>query len=202
MTSDILQPSEAFVWIWLPTKTEPVVAGRIHAEQDHFVFTYGRSYLERDNAIPIYAPELYLKHGAAVLEPSLEITNALRDAAPDAWGRRVIAHRLNGCGNRMSATVELNELGFLLHSGSDRTGALDFQLSSKEYIPRESHNETLESLLDSADRLDRGLPLPLDLAVALQHGAAIGVRDRKPLSKMETINLSLNSPPQPILTAS
>ena len=59
-------------------------------------------------------------------------------------------------------------------AGSDRTGALDFQASPRSYVPRESDNETLERLLDSADRVDRGLPLAPDLAEALQHGTAIG----------------------------
>ena len=86
MTSDAFRPREAFVWIWLPGRTAPVVAGRIHAEDDHFVFTYGRSYLARDDAIPVYAPELPLRRGAIVPEPPLEIANALRDASPDAWG--------------------------------------------------------------------------------------------------------------------
>ncbi|MXY41673.1 MAG: type II toxin-antitoxin system HipA family toxin [Rhodospirillaceae bacterium] len=174
MTSDAAQPGEAFVWIWLPGRTAPVVAGRIHAEHDHFVFTYGRSYLARDDAIPIYAPELPLRRGAIVPEPPLEIANALRDASPDAWGRRVIAHRLAGGHGGANGFADLDELTFMLRSGSDRTGALDFQASPGEYVPREADNETLERLLDSADRIDRGLPLAPDLAEALQHGTAIG----------------------------
>ena len=174
MTSEASRPREAFVWIWLPGRTAPVVAGRTHAEDDHFVFTYGRSYLARDDAIPIYAPELPLRTGAIVPEPPLEIANALRDASPDAWGRRVIAHRLAGGRGRANGIADLDELTFMLRSGSDRTGALDFQASPRDYIPRESHNETLERLLDSADRVDRGLPLAPDLAEALQHGTAIG----------------------------
>ena len=43
-----------------------MVAGRIHAEDDHLVFTYGRSYLARDDAIQVYAPELPLRRGAIV----------------------------------------------------------------------------------------------------------------------------------------
>ena len=54
----------------------------------------------------------------------------------------------------------------MLQSGSDRTGALDFQASPRDYVPREADNETLERLLDSADRVDRGLPLAPDLAEA------------------------------------
>ncbi len=174
MTSDTSRPCEAFVWIWLPSRTVPVVAGRIHPEDDHFVFTYGRSYLARDEAIPVYVPELPLRADAIVPEPPLEIANALRDASPDAWGRRVIAHRLVGVRGGVNGITELDELTFMLRSGSDRTGALDFQASPRDYVPREADNETLERLLDSADRVDRGLPLAPDLAEALQHGTAIG----------------------------
>ena len=151
-----------------------MVAGRVHAEDDHFVFTYGRSYLARNDAISVYAPELPLRSGAIVPEPPLEITNALRDASPDAWGRRVIAHRLAGGRGGANEFADLDELTFMLQSGSDRTGALDFQASPRNYVPREAGNETLERLLDSADRVDRGLPLAPDLAEALQHGTAIG----------------------------
>ncbi len=173
MTSETSRPRAAFVWMWLPGATAPAVAGRVHAEGDHFVFTYGRSYLARDDAIPIYAPELPLRRGAIVPEPPLEIANALRDASPDAWGRRVIAHRLAGGRGGANGIADLDELAFMLRSGSDRTGALDFQASPRDYVPREA-DETLERLLDSADRVDRGLPLAPNLAEALQHGTAIG----------------------------
>ena len=185
MTSDATRPRQAFVWIWLPGRVAPVVAGRIHAEDDHFVFTYGRSYLAREGAMPVYAPELPLRRGAIVPEPPLGIANAIRDASPDAWGRRVIAHRLAGGRGGATGIADLDELTFMLQSGSDRTGALDFQASPRDYVPREADNETLERLVDSADRVDRGLPLAPDLAEALQHGTAIGgarpkalIRDR------------------------
>lgn len=53
---------EAFVWIWLPDATEPIVAGKLEADdQANVQFNYGKSYLERVNAttpaIPIYEPE-------------------------------------------------------------------------------------------------------------------------------------------------
>ena len=183
MTSDAARPREAFVWIWLPGRTAPVVAGRIHAEDDHFVFNYGRSYLARDDAIPIYAPELPLHRGAIVPEPPLEIANALRDGSPDAWGRRVIAHRLAGGQGEANGFADLDELTFMLRSGSDRIGALDFQASPRDYVPRESDHATLERLQESADRVDRGLPLAPDLAEALQHGTAIGGARPKALNR-------------------
>ena len=167
-------PREAFVWIWLPGKTAPVVAGRVHAEGNHFVFTYGRSYLAREDAIPVYAPELPLNPGGIAPEPPLGMANALRDASPDAWGRRVIVHRLVGGRSETDEVADLDELTFMLQSGSDRIGALDFQASPTDYAPRETDNETIDRLLDSADRVDRGLPLAPASAEALQHGTAIG----------------------------
>ena len=161
------------MWIWLPGKTTPVVAGRIRPESGAFVFNYGRSYLARDDAMPVYAPELPLRAGVIRPDPPLEIANALRDASPDAWGRRVILHRLAG-GGPVADTMDLDELTFMLRSGSDRVGALDFQASPTEYLPREAENASIDRLHDAAEHVERGLPLPEDLAEALQHGSAIG----------------------------
>ncbi|MGB5742874.1 MAG: type II toxin-antitoxin system HipA family toxin, partial [Sedimenticolaceae bacterium] len=78
---------EAFVWIWLPGESEPVVAGKLTAEGTKLVFNYGRSYLARDNAMAIYAPELPLEPGILPLLPGMTIPSCIRDASPDAWGR-------------------------------------------------------------------------------------------------------------------
>ena len=133
-----------------------------------------RAYLSRPEAIPIHLPELPLRAGAIEPEPPLEIANALRDASPDAWGRRVIVNRLTGARGRSADLVDLDELTFMLRSGSDRIGALDFQASPTEYVPRESGNASMEDLLHAADLVDRGLPVSPDLAQALQHGTSIG----------------------------
>ena len=103
-----------------------MVAGRVYTEDDHFVFTYGRSYLARDDAISVYAPELPLRTGAIVPEPPLEIANALRDASPNAWGRRVIAHRL--AGGRSAAN------GILLIHDSPLTDALFLLVSKSDEV--------------------------------------------------------------------
>lgn len=47
-------------------------------------------------------------------------------------------------------TSNLDEMTYLLESGSDRIGSLDFQHSPKEYIPRSTQNATLKELLESA----------------------------------------------------
>ncbi|MEO0034226.1 MAG: hypothetical protein RLZZ501_249 [Pseudomonadota bacterium] len=167
-------PREAYVWIWLPGRTEPVVAGRLAREGALYVFNYGRSYLERADAIPIHLPELPLQRGALMPPPPLEMAGALRDASPDAWGRRVIINRLTGLKGDEAQAVEFDELTYLLHSGSDRIGALDFQASPDRHQPREAENATLAELLEAAERVDRGEPIPPALDKALFHASSIG----------------------------
>ncbi|MEQ1790323.1 MAG: hypothetical protein ABL857_07760, partial [Rickettsiales bacterium] len=81
---------EAYVWIWLPKQTEPIVAGKLTTDGNSVLFNYGKSYLERKEAISIYDKELPLKSGILPLISGLTIANSIRDSAPDAWGRRVI----------------------------------------------------------------------------------------------------------------
>ena len=170
--------NEAFVWIWLPDQTEPVVAGRLEADGDHIQFNYGKSYLERIGdrtpAVAVYEPELPLLHGALPLTDGLSMPASIRDAAPDAWGRRVIINKKLGHKGADTDTAELNELTYLLESGSDRIGALDFQHSPTEYVPRAATNVCIEELQNSAERIEQGIPLTPELDQALFHGSSIG----------------------------
>ena len=162
-------PQEAYVWVWLPGATEPVVAGLLSRQGGTLVFNYGKSYLERSNAIAIYEPELPLRSGVLPLLNDLSMPNSIRDASPDAWGRRVLLYRsMNG------DSTELDELTCLLESGSDRVGALDFQLSPTEYIPRLGNHASLEELMEAAQKVQEGLPISKALDHALQHGTSIG----------------------------
>lgn len=175
MTSDAQgRTREAYVWVWLPGATEPVVAGRLAPTAQGLQFNYGQSYLARDNAIPLYEPELPLEEGLLPLPSGLTMPGCLRDASPDAWGRRVIINRLLGGKNTNTDTAVLDELTYMLESGSDRIGALDFQRSPTEHLPREAGQATLEELLASAERVEKGLPLAPALAQALHHGTSIG----------------------------
>ncbi len=174
MTSSAEGYTEAFAWIWLPGETKPVVAGKLSRDGSTFVFTYGQSYLERGNAIPIYDVELPLKSGTLPLLSGLSMPGCIRDAAPDAWGRRVIINKKLGSEVVNPRNSMLDELTYLLESGSDRIGALDFQLSPKKYTARCSLNASLEELLESAKRIENGVPLTEELDQALCHGSSIG----------------------------
>lgn len=176
MTSDAVRepPREAYVWTWLPGQAEPVVAGRLAPTPLGLQFNYGRSYLARDDKLPLYLPELPLQTGLLPLPAGLAMPGCLRDAAPDAWGRRVILNRMFGREASAADPVLLDELSYLLESGSDRVGALDFQASATQYVARGTGSASLGELLQSAERVEAGLPLSPELTQALQHGTSIG----------------------------
>ena len=175
MTSDVRTPySEAYVWVWLPNATEPVVAGLLTQQGPQLVFNYGRSYLARPDAISLYAPELPLQPGSLSLIPGLNMPSCLRDASPDAWGRRVLIHQKLGVKGTDAAQFELDELTYLLESGSDRIGALDFQTSPTQYVPRQTQQPSLEELLTAAEKVEQGIALSPELDQALLHGTALG----------------------------
>ncbi len=166
--------TEAFVWTWLPGATQPVIAGRLAASNGQFVFNYGQSYLARRNAIPLYEPELPLRSGVLPLLDGLSMPNCIRDAAPDAWGRRVIVYRKLAVRAGRTDTAELDELTYLLESGSDRIGALDFQRSTTSYLARDASEASLKDLLQAADSVEKGVPLKPGLDAALLHGSSVG----------------------------
>ncbi len=174
MNSKVPTYDEAYVWVWLPGATAPVIAGRLYAHDGLVSFNYGRSYRELREAIPLYLPELPLKAGELPLLAGLTMPGCIRDAAPDAWGRRVILNRTFGVKGDEAAKLDLSELTFLLESGSDRIGALDFQFSPTKYEPRVPTNATLEELVQSAERVEKGIPLTPELDQALHHGSSIG----------------------------
>lgn len=166
--------TEAYVWIWLPDEVEPVVAGKLTQEGDLIYFNYGQSYLDRENKISIYEPELPLIKGVIKLKGNLSMPGCIRDASPDAWGRRVIINKKFGTTGRAIDQQNINELTYLLESGSDRIGALDFQESASQYKPRLAEYATLEELISSAEKVENGIPLNESLDQALFRGSAIG----------------------------
>jgi serine/threonine-protein kinase HipA len=58
----------------------------------------------------------------------------MRDAAPDAWGRRVIEAR------RKVPANSLSEADYLLEAGGDRVGALDVRPSLDRAMPPSASN--------------------------------------------------------------
>lgn len=139
MTSE---PSgECFVYITLPGATEPVTCGRFALSVSRLGvpegrFVYGRSYLERPDAVPIDPVELKLGDRTHTTNALNGVFGALRDASPDHWGRRVIQRHLG--------QPQPGELAYLLHAPDDRAGALGFGLNQAPPAPKRSFNQTLD----------------------------------------------------------
>ena len=133
--------SECYVYITLPGETEFVTAGKFELTTDRRGtptgrFIYGRSYLARENAVPI--DPLGLKLSTKTYETNLlkGIFGSLRDASPDYWGRRVI--------EKHTGQTQLSEIDYLLYSPDDRAGALGFGLNREPPAPRRKFNQTME----------------------------------------------------------
>ena len=182
MTSE---PTEAFVWAWLPGEEEPVVAGRIELADGIVRFNYGRSYVGRDEAIPLYLPELPLRLGGIEPLGGLTMPGSIRDAGPDAWGQRVVMQHLLGAGATDGDPAVFGPITYLLRSGSDRIGALDFQERADVYVGRDDTTAPLDVLMDAADHVSRGEKLPPALDLALLHGSSVGGARPKALLKAD-----------------
>ncbi len=142
--------SECFVYIVLPGEMEFVTAGRFELTTDrHGVatgrFVYGRSYLARNNAVPLDPVELKLRKGTYQTTALKGVFGAIRDASPDYWGRRVI--------ERHAGKAQLGELDYLLFSPHDRAGALGFGLNPVPSAPHRRFNQAidLDKLIAFAD---------------------------------------------------
>ena len=139
MTSEA--PAECFVYITLPGQTEPVTAGRFALSVDRRGapegrFVYGRSYLERPNAVALDPVELKLSPRTYATAALNGVFGALRDASPDYWGRRLIQRHLS--------KAQPGEMEYLLYSPDDRAGALGFGLNQTPPAPKRAFNQTLD----------------------------------------------------------
>ena len=138
-------------------------------------FVYGSRYLQRPDALEVDPVALSLVDsgeltGKRLFPPAtLPFFGGIRDAAPDAWGRRVIEAKLRVPPN------SLPESQYLLHAGSDRVGALDVRTSlSAPPTGGALPVHSLEYLLDAADRIEQGLPIPAQLEGIFAGGSALG----------------------------
>lgn len=158
--------SEAFVWVWLPQATEPVVCGRLWETNGGIRFVYGRSYRDRPDAIALDPHLLPLGTAEHVARLPQRLPGPIADAAPDAWGRRVLEYRTN--------RASLSEIDYLLAGGGERVGALHFQASPTHYEPPALQPASLAQLVQAAEHVEQQTPLPEDLQIALEHGTSVG----------------------------
>jgi serine/threonine-protein kinase HipA len=164
-----------YVFLQLPGVLDVVPCGRYEREvlRDGRVigrFAYARSYRERGNAVPLdpyHLPVTPQRYETAKLDG---VFGALRDASPDAWGRRVI--------EKMTGRADLDEMDFLLHGPEDRVGALSFsEALTPPAVRRFNRVLQLPELRRAAQALEEaapGEPVEQQVGLLLEPGTSLG----------------------------
>lgn len=163
-----------FVYIQLPRSQEVVTCGRYQLDHtDAGVplgrFVYGQRYLARTDAVPLDPFHLPLTPREYRTVQLGGLFGALRDVAPDFWGRRVIERR--------KGTSDLSELDYLLYASRGRIGALAF--GEDEQPPALSDADLpgvhdLKELRAAAARVEANAPIDEELADLLTAGSSMG----------------------------
>ena len=174
----------AYVYLQLPGSLETVTAGFFEQQERAGValgvFIYSPAYLERSDAVPLDPFELPLREGRFETVKLSGIFGSLRDASPDAWGRRIIERYLN--------RTDLSEVEYLLHSPEDRVGALSFGRAKSPPPPAARFNKVLElaKLLEFAKAVERDdkVELPPQVKDLIQPGTSLG--GARPKNVVET----------------
>lgn len=143
---------ECFVHLVLPGRTEFTLAGRFRRRRAGDgtpvgEFVYGRSYLERPDAVEFDPRELPLAAGQRETVRLGGFFGAIRDAMPDAWGRRLLERRLG--------PPVPDEFDILVEGERDRAGALGFSVEPAPLTAAEPHRSArdLERLAAEAEIL-------------------------------------------------
>ncbi len=116
---------ECYVFVVLPGHTKFIVAGRFRVSRTRAgsplgEFVYGRSYLDRPDAVELDPVELRLAERVYRTGRMGGFFGVIRDAMPDYWGRLLI--------ERHSGRTLLEEFDYLMLGPDDRAGALGFGL--------------------------------------------------------------------------
>ncbi|MCU6669545.1 HipA domain-containing protein [Enterobacteriaceae bacterium H4N4] len=168
------------VHAFLPGATQSVPAGKLQMQEEGIAlrasrFVYGLKYLKRNGALEIDPVGLGMLQGQRVAGQALfaqesALFGGIRDAAPDAWGRRVIEAKKRAPANALPESV------YLLEAGPNRTGALDITPDgeSARALGASTDIKSLGYLFEAAERIENGLPLPANLHGIFDAGSSMG----------------------------
>jgi len=166
---------QAYVYVQLPGTLDTVPAALLKVEKlpdATFVgrFRYGDRYLERKDAIAFDPFRLPLGSTVHELTKLKGIPGAVRDAGPDAWGRRVIEHKLQ------RSPGDLEEIDYLLNGPQDGAGYLSFGSKVDPPALKRRYNRThqLADLIAAAEAIAEGKRVPLHVLEQLEPGTSMG----------------------------
>jgi len=171
----MISEREAYVYIQLPgsLQTVPAALLRVQTLPDGVQigrFRYGDRYLARPEAVALDPFQLPLAKQVYEFTQLKGIPGAVRDAAPDAWGRRVIEHKLE------RSPADLHELDYLLHGPQDGAGYLSFGLTVAPPAPTRAYNRThwLDELVAAAQAIEEGRPVVAHMLEGIDPGTSMG----------------------------
>lgn len=160
------------VFIYLPGETTAVPAGIFTHNDDPIVgaFAYGRRYLERENTQPVDPVALPLGPAPREVTTNGGLYGAFRDAAPDNWGRLVIAAEAK------VPTEALSEIDYLVAANATRVGNLDFRAAPEAPEPalEPPHFSQLVLVAEAAERVEHGEAVESHLLRLLRQGSSLG----------------------------
>ncbi len=166
---------QAYVYVQLPGTLETVPAALLKVQTlpdgtQIGRFRYGDRYLQRLDAIALDPFRLPLARTVFEFTQLKGIPGAVRDASPDAWGRRVIEHTLQ------RSAADLQEIDYLLHGPQDGAGCLSFGLKVDPPSPRRTYNRThqLAELIAATQAIEDGRPVAAHLLEQLDPGTSMG----------------------------
>jgi len=164
-----------YVYIQLPGTAEPVPCASLKvrtvgAGVFEGTFTYGKRYLERPNVMALDRYHLPLTERPLKFTKLKGIPGAVRDASPDAWGRRVIQAKLQ------RSEADIPEMEYLLCGPDDGAGNLSFGRTLAPPAPRRPYNRThqLSDLAAAAQILEEDGRLPHEVLESLDPGTSMG----------------------------
>jgi serine/threonine-protein kinase HipA len=133
-------------------------------------FTYGKRYLERPEVMALDPFHLPLSTRPQKFTKLKGIPGAVRDASPDAWGRRVIQAKLQ------RPEADIQEVEYLLNGPDDGAGNLSFGRTATPPAPRRPFNRThqLPALIEAAEKLEEDGRLPHEVLEELEPGTSMG----------------------------
>jgi serine/threonine-protein kinase HipA len=164
-----------YVYIQLPgtMETVPCASLKVRAVGAGIfegTFTYGKRYLARPEVVALDPFHLPLSTRPQKFTKLKGIPGAVRDASPDAWGRRVIQAKLQ------RPEADIQEVAYLLNGPDDGAGNLSFGRTATPPAPRRPFNRThqLPALIEAAETLEADGRLPHEVLEGLEPGTSMG----------------------------
>ena len=156
------------IFEWVPCASLKVK--EVGASAFEGTFTYGKKYLARHNVVALDRYRLPLTQRPQKFTKLKGIPGAIRDASPDAWGRRVIQAKLD------RPEPDIQEMEYLLNGPDDGAGNLRFGLSVNPPGSNRRFNKThqLRSLIAAAQKLEEDGRLPHEVLEELEPGTSMG----------------------------